>query len=201
MPPNLGNHLAQIEQRLQLGHSKKAERALSGIIGAMPVQELVAEEPAIRTILAKFLPAHKARYKRIEDLLKQRLAERAVQIETPPKAKVAGSSTQQEARAPRLPSTDVRFREFQALVEEMRPLGFTKSAQVSKYIIERQLWNKYSNISGILIMERDGDQWPFVGGFPPEIYARLCEALGLGNEGTSAKPVNFVSFSDLQGGE
>ena len=88
--------------------------------------------------------------------------------------------------------------EFQNLVAEMTQLGFTHSSQVSNHIVSRRLGYKYKNISGILQMELDGTTWNFKGGFPPKIYARLCEELGLSNNGTRARAVAFESFGNIE---
>jgi cold shock CspA family protein len=86
--------------------------------------------------------------------------------------------------------------EFDALVAEMASCGFTESAAVSHYIVRNKLGYKYKKISGYLLMEREGHSWEFKGGFPPDIYARLCEALGLGNRGTKSKVTRFESFEE-----
>lgn len=88
--------------------------------------------------------------------------------------------------------------EFSRLVDEVKTLGFTKSQQVSTYIIANNLSAKYQYISGILEMERDQDIWQYRGGFPPHIYARLCDALGLGRKDSRARVKNFRPFSDVQ---
>lgn len=87
--------------------------------------------------------------------------------------------------------------EFQQLVAEIAPLGFTRSNQVSAYIMEKRLGHKYKNISGIVTMEMDGTTWNYRGGFPPNIYAKLCSALHLGNQGSSAQVIGFTSFYDM----
>lgn len=87
--------------------------------------------------------------------------------------------------------------EFNQLVAEMSRLRFTHSNQVSSYIMAHRLGNKYKNISGIVKMAQDGNTWNFNGGFPPHIYARLCSALDLNNQGTSARAVGFKSFKEL----
>lgn len=92
---------------------------------------------------------------------------------------------------------EIEKKEFELLVAEMKPLGITHSNQVSWYIVNNRLGYKYKNISGILTMEQNGTSWNFKGGFPPMIYARLCEELGLSNQGTRAKPVDFTPFKDL----
>lgn len=87
--------------------------------------------------------------------------------------------------------------EFRQLVIEMSAMNFTHSSQVSRYIVRKRLGYKYKHISGILQMELDGDVWDFDGGFPPKIYARLCEALGLGNQGSRAVPGKFTPYKDI----
>lgn len=92
---------------------------------------------------------------------------------------------------------EIEEKEFEQLVAEMKPLGLTESREVSWYIMNNRLGNKYKNISGIVKMEQDGTSWNFKGGFPPDIYARLCEELGLSNQGTRARAVGFKPFKDL----
>lgn len=87
--------------------------------------------------------------------------------------------------------------EFNQLVAETRSRNFSRSKQLSYYIVNNKLGYKYQNISGILEMENDERTWNFDGGFPPRIYARLCEELGLGNEGTRAKPKKYTPYKDL----
>ena len=72
------------------------------------------------------------------------------------------------------------------------------SAQVSNYIIRNRLGDKYQNISGVLEMQNSNSSWKFNGGFPPKIYAMLCERLNLGNKGTDSKVSGFTSFKDLK---
>jgi cold shock CspA family protein len=87
--------------------------------------------------------------------------------------------------------------EFELLVAEMKSMGFTKSAEVSNYIIEKRLGDKYQNISGILEMMNEHSSWKFNGGFPPKIYRKLCENLNLGNNETDSRVVGFTSFKSL----
>lgn len=87
--------------------------------------------------------------------------------------------------------------EFKSLVIEMASKGFTKSKQVSRYIVENRLGNKYQNISGVLEMTKNGETWNFHGGFPPKIYAELCNRLNLKNEESEAIPGKFVPYKDL----
>lgn len=87
--------------------------------------------------------------------------------------------------------------EFQNLVAEMTKFGFTHSSQVSNYIVSNHLGYKYKNISGILQMELDGTAWNFKGGFPQNIYARLCIELGLENQGSRARPLGFTPYKEI----
>lgn len=93
---------------------------------------------------------------------------------------------------------EIEFNEFEKLIAEIRPLGFTHSSQVSSYIMENKLGYKYKNISGIIEMELEGRTWQFKGGFPPKIYAQICSELGLGNRGSHARVVGFSSFKKLK---
>jgi cold shock CspA family protein len=92
----------------------------------------------------------------------------------------------------------IEEKEFSELVEETRELGFEYSSDLSAYIRRCRLGLKYQHISGHLEMKMDGESWTFDGGFPPNIYARLCRELDLKNYGSSAKPSNFTSYKDLK---
>jgi cell division protein FtsI/penicillin-binding protein 2 len=92
---------------------------------------------------------------------------------------------------------DIEEKEFEQLVAEMKVLGITESKDVSRHIMRNKLGHKYKNISGIVKMEHDGTVWDFKGGFPPQIYARLCNELGLRNQGTRARALSFKAFKDL----
>ena len=87
--------------------------------------------------------------------------------------------------------------ELHQLLTEMRPLGFTHSKQLSNYIVKHQLGYMYPNISGIVIMEDEGREWKFPGGFPPNIYTIICRELILDNQGTSARVKDFESFHEI----
>lgn len=104
---------------------------------------------------------------------------------------------QEQERAEAIRRVQLEDDEFKALVEEVSAKGFTESRQVSNYIMANKLGRKYRHISGVLELERDGDAWRYHGGFPPHIYARLCEALGLGQKPSDARVAGFKSFSDL----
>ncbi|MEY0027220.1 hypothetical protein AB7459_01160 [Providencia rettgeri] len=93
--------------------------------------------------------------------------------------------------------SEIEENEFQQLVAEIAVLGFANSAQVSQYIVNNKLGNKYQNISGILEMKKSGEIWDFKGGFPPKIYARLCQKLKLMNNNSTARPRKFTYFKDI----
>ena len=85
--------------------------------------------------------------------------------------------------------------EFQRLVNEMTPLGFTQSSEVSKYIQNHQLWDQYPHISGCARMSLGWDSWRFNGAIAPKYYARLCQVLNLGDKGSGARVVDFTSYA------
>lgn len=87
--------------------------------------------------------------------------------------------------------------EYKQIIEEMKPLGFTHSKEVSDYIIKNKLRKKYKNISGVVKMEKEGSSWDFNGGLPRNVYARICQDLDLENEGSNAKAIGFESYNDL----
>ncbi|EOX1771030.1 hypothetical protein ACPDPP_003572 [Vibrio cholerae] len=87
--------------------------------------------------------------------------------------------------------------ELAALISEVKDKGFKFSKELSNYIIKNQLKRKYPNISGVVKMEKSGEQWDFSGGFPRKIYSIVCSELGLSDQGTTAKAVGFKSFKDM----
>jgi len=109
-------------------------------------------------------------------------------------SKLAISTTSSK---PRQANEEAEEEEFRQLVAEMAPLRFTLSTQVSAYIVKYKLGHKYKHISGILQMELDGNSFNFHGGFPPYVYARLCDALGLASKQSRAKPQAFTPYADI----
>lgn len=87
--------------------------------------------------------------------------------------------------------------EFNQLVREVASLHYTRTSQVSNYIQNNQLGRKYSHIAGRLEMQKNGDTWYFDGGIAPEYYRRLCNALHLYTNGSSARVRSFRSYSQL----
>lgn len=81
------------------------------------------------------------------------------------------------------------------LLEEMRPLGFSQSKDLSEYIVKNNLGRKYPNISGVVRMEEHGREWNFPGGFHPRLYAIICNELQLNNQRSEAKAIGFTSFN------
>lgn len=59
--------------------------------------------------------------------------------------------------------TQIQGDELYYLLRQMRPLRFTHSKQLSRYIVKHKLGYKYRNISGILRMEIEGEEWDFHG--------------------------------------
>lgn len=104
---------------------------------------------------------------------------------------------QEQERVEAARKVELEEAEFMALVEEVSAKGFTESRQVSSYIMTNRLGSKYRHISGLLELERGDEAWTYYGGFPPHIYARLCDALGLGQKPSDARVAGFKSFSDL----
>lgn len=95
-------------------------------------------------------------------------------------------------------SGSLNEQEFNELVIELSALGFTHSSEVSEYIVKNNLGTKYKNISGVLLMKKCGDEWSFDGGFPPDIYARLCQKLKLKNKGSQARPGGFTPYKNVK---
>ncbi len=91
----------------------------------------------------------------------------------------------------------VKEEEFHQLIAEISALNFTRSGQVSEYIIENKLGSKYKNISGVLQMKLGDNAWKFEGGISPDIYGRLCNELGLENNKSEAIPDKFTPYKDV----
>lgn len=128
----------------------------------------------------------------------KRAEERKRQEEERAKARKKADEERKREREKRERQQKIEEEEFELLVAEMESKRFTKSGQVSNYIIKNRLGDKYQNISGVLEMENSTSSWKFNGGFPPRIYAMLCERLNLGNKGTRSRVTGFTSFKDLK---
>lgn len=93
---------------------------------------------------------------------------------------------------------ELEARELSALISEVKGKDFEYSKELSRYIIKNQLKRKYPNISGVVKMEKSGEQWDFSGGFPKRIYGIVCSELDLSDQGTTAKAVGFTSFKEME---
>ena len=112
-------------------------------------------------------------------------------------ARIAREKAEEQARIAREEQrreNELKEAEYKALLEEVRPLGFTKSSQVSNYIRGNNLKQKYGLISGHLQMERGFDTWNFDGGIDPEYYKRLCIELGLENNNSGSCVRGFSPY-------
>ena len=87
--------------------------------------------------------------------------------------------------------------ELAQLLAEMRPLNFTRSKDLSAYIVQYQLGYSYPNISGIVRMKQADTEWNFHGGFPLDIYRIICQELDLCDRGTNAIAIKFTAFKDI----
>lgn len=89
-------------------------------------------------------------------------------------------------------------REVEQLVALFHGMGFTRSAQISRYIREHRLGFQFPNISGFLELTRDddgyADTWEFEGGIKPQFYAEVCNRLGLNNNCSRARVIGFESY-------
>jgi hypothetical protein len=103
----------------------------------------------------------------------------------------------QSTLAERHSLSPIEAEELCSLLTEMLQFRFTRSKQLSNHIVNHRLGHQYPNISGIVRMEQEGQEWDFPGGFSRRMYAIICTELGLGHEGTTAKPVGFTPFKDL----
>lgn len=93
--------------------------------------------------------------------------------------------------------TTIEETEFQNLVNEMRPLGFVESSEVSKYIINNHLCDRYPHISGCAQMSSGYCSWRFNGAIAPRYYARLCSALNLSDKRSGARVQRFSSYASM----
>ena len=87
--------------------------------------------------------------------------------------------------------------DYNALLAEVRPLGFTKSSQVSNYIIENNLKIKYGSIAGVAMMRKGLDTWRFDGGISPKYYKRLCTDLNLENNNSGSIVIDYLPYKTI----
>lgn len=102
----------------------------------------------------------------------------------------------------RINITDEEEREVDELVNLFRNMGFSESAQVSRYIRNNKLGYRFQNISGYLELTRDdngvADSWTFEGGIKPRFYREVCQRLGLTNRGSQARVTGFESYKQRE---
>lgn len=150
-------------------------------------EELRRTEAASIQMIAE----QRAAQQRVEAAKRQVIAEQMVAQQRAEAAKRQVIAEQTAAQQ------GVEEEEFRKLVAEMSALRYTHSSQVSAYIVSQRLGYKYKNISGILQMELNGNIWDFDGGFPPNIYRRLCNELGLRSRGSGAEVRAFTLYKDI----
>ncbi|MDN3699369.1 hypothetical protein QWY97_18820 [Vibrio cortegadensis] len=91
----------------------------------------------------------------------------------------------------------IKENELTLLIEEMKQYGFLTSKELSSFIVRNpQLRMKYSNISGVVKLKENNHEWDFHGGFPADIYKKVCIALGLSDQGSNAKYAGFRKYDD-----
>jgi cold shock CspA family protein len=167
--------------------SESLKRATFDLLAPDEADELAKRREALRA-------EQKARQNELRRAEAARLQEIADQMAAQQRAEAARRKAIADQRGTEKTTEE---HEFCQLVAEMAVLGLTRSSQVSAYIVRHRLGYKYRHISGILQMELDGRVWSFDGGFPPKIYARLCQELGLGNNGSRALPREFTPYKDI----
>lgn len=86
--------------------------------------------------------------------------------------------------------------EVEALVAFFKGKGFSRSSQISNYIVEHELGKKFKHISGYLELSNGEEIWEFEGGISPRYYAQICDRLDLGNEGSDSHVAGFSSFAE-----
>lgn len=93
--------------------------------------------------------------------------------------------------------TRIEAEEIFALLQDASKQNFTYSSELSSYITDNSLGNIYPNISGIVHMKHETNEWDFKGGFNKKIYAIICKELKLKNKNSGAEAVSFTPYSDL----
>lgn len=87
--------------------------------------------------------------------------------------------------------------ELSSLLSLFKSKNFTTSSQISACIRANKLGKDFPNLSGILTMENETDRWKFEGGIAPKFYAIVCSYLGLSNNHSGARPVDFTPYENL----
>ena len=180
-------------------------KATSGLLTLDEVNQLTASREALEVEQRRHQEVlQKAEAARLQVIAEQKAAQQGAEAARR-QAIVEQRAAQQRDEAARRQAiaeqravqSGVEEEEFRQLVAEMSVLGYTHSSQVSAYIVRHRLGYKYRNISGILQMQLNGNAWLFNGGFPQNVYARLCNALGLQSQGSGAVPGAFTPYKDI----
>ena len=90
-------------------------------------------------------------------------------------------------------------KQIEELVAFFQPMHFSKSSQLSNYIMKHQLGYKYPDLCGYLELSNDYDTWEFEDAFHPKYYAEICYRLELDNENSDSIPQNFESYREREG--
>lgn len=133
-----------------------------------------------------------------EQLLQEYLTEQEKEELRKEQAKIAiieQSRMDQEQRRKREIEIETQAEaEYQALLVKLRPLKFTKTSQVSQYIMNHNLKSEFGLISGIARMQNGDSNWNYPGAIHPKFFARLCNDLGLEDNNTESRVVGYSSF-------
>lgn len=164
------------------------------LVGVNRTKELQSER---EIVIFREQEAEEKRRREQEVLLKIQEEEEKKRREDRERLRLKQEEERKKLEEERNRLNEIKDNEFEELVAEMKPKGFTHSKQVSHYIMRHRLGEKFKHISGIVVMEQGGDRWNFNGGFPPDVYAMLCNRLGLYNQGTAARAIGFTPFKDL----
>jgi len=72
----------------------------------------------------------------------------------------------------------IEQREFDNLVNEVASMSFSRSFDVSSYIVKNKLGLKYRHISGVVTMEADGRDWRFCRWFSNLYICQIMRGTG-----------------------
>ena len=90
-------------------------------------------------------------------------------------------------------------KQIEELVAFFKPMRFSKSSQLSNYIVKHQLGYKYPDLCGYLELSNGYDTWEFEGAIAPNYYAEICYRLELDNENSDSIPQSFESYREREG--
>lgn len=96
--------------------------------------------------------------------------------------------------------TDRKEQEFSYLLEDIKKYNLQKISDISKFITDNNLSEKYGNISGLLKISQENETYYLTGGISPTYHKKLCQLLKIEEFEKKFKVVNFISFNQLYGG-